>query len=333
MYRQVLSILADGQRHTAKQLTEQLAINTAVLEQAINTLSAYGIQFNSSVKNTYQLAESLELLEHSLIQSGLSTETLSHLNDLDIFDVIDSTNRYALDFKGVVPYICLAEYQTAGRGRQGRQWISPYASGLCLSIKYRYQILNESLGGLNIALAVTVVRVLQKLGVTEVGLKWPNDILWHNRKLAGLLLESRHGRDCDVVIGIGINVKMPLVDTTTITQTWVDLETILEQSISRNTLAAMLIEQCLQTLIHYPQLGLSAFHDDWHRFDLSYGQPVTLKIPSRSSLNEEEKMADTNFNSQMVMGTAYGIDEQGALLLQVGEQKQRYVCGEVSLRL
>jgi BirA family transcriptional regulator, biotin operon repressor / biotin---[acetyl-CoA-carboxylase] ligase len=333
MYRQVLGILADGQRHTAKQLIEPLAINITILEQAFETLSSYGIQFNSPVANTYQLAEPLELLDYSLIKKTFSTDTLSCLGGLEIFDVVDSTNRYALDFKGVVPYICLAEYQTAGRGRQGRQWISPYASGLCLSIKYRYQVLNESLGGLNIALAVTVVRVLQKLGATEVGIKWPNDIWWRGQKLAGLLLESRHGKHCEVVIGIGINVKMPLVDTTAITQTWVDLNTVLGQSISRNTLAAMLIEQCLQTFIHYPQLGLSAFYDDWHRFDLSYGQLVTLKIPPYSSSNKEEKTVLTHSNLQMVTGTACGIDEQGALLLQVGNQKRRYVCGEVSLRL
>ncbi|HDN26565.1 MAG TPA: biotin--[acetyl-CoA-carboxylase] ligase [Thioploca sp.] len=337
MYHQILLMLADGQKHTAEQLIKQLALSAAALEQAINTLTAYGVRLHLLGANTYQLKDALELLDKSRILAALPTKTTERLADIEILEVIDSTNRYALaQPQKAVPLACLAEYQTAGRGRQGRQWISPYASGLCLSIKHRYAGSHHSLAGLNIALAVTVVRVLQSLGAIEVGLKWPNDVLWRGRKLAGLLLESRLTQDCEVVIGIGINVKMPSVDARTIvaqknaiTQPWVDLCTVLGQTISRNTLAAMLIDQCLQTLITYPQIGLAAFQAEWHRVDLSYGQPVTLEIPSKG-----ETAAEKHFNNKaLVTGTAWGIDEQGALLLQVGNQKRRYVYGEVSLRL
>jgi BirA family biotin operon repressor/biotin-[acetyl-CoA-carboxylase] ligase len=320
MYHQVLQILADGQRHSAQQLIEQLTLNPSELEQTINTLTTFGVRLHSPAANTYQLAEPMELLERSRILAALPTDTLSRLATLEILDIVDSTNRYALEqHSRPVPFACLAEYQTAGRGRQGRQWISPYASGLCLSIKQRDSVLNESLAGLNIALAVTVARVLRSLGASEVGLKWPNDVCWRGRKLAGLLLESRHGKNGEIVIGIGINVKMPPLDTENITQAWVDLYTVLGRPVSRNTLAAMLIAQCLQTLILYPDVGLAAFRQDWQRFDLSYGRSVTLKIPPNPPLK--------------ITGTALGIDEQGALLLQVGTQKQSYVYGEVSLRL
>ncbi|MCK5525270.1 MAG: biotin--[acetyl-CoA-carboxylase] ligase [Thiomargarita sp.] len=264
----------------------------------------------------YQLAESMELLERARILAALPKKTKQHLILLEIHSVLDSTNSYALQYKGAMPYACLAEYQTAGHGRHGRQWISPMGSGLCLSLKQRVQ--DKPLSGLNIALAVTVVRVLHLLGATDVGIKWPNDILWQGRKLAGLLLES--GKNSEIVFGIGINVKMPEYNSN-INQPWVDLYSILGQtSPSRNMLAAKIIEHGLQTLTNYPQLGLSAFQQDWHRFDLSYGQLVTLETPQIE-------------NKTYLTGTACGIDEEGALLLQIGNQKRRYVDGEVSLRL
>ena len=262
----------------------------------------------------------MELLEASQIWSALSNK--KHLAHLDILDSVDSTNSYAFapeNKNKAVPYACLAEYQSAGRGQHGRQWLSPYASGLCLSLKYHYTNLKKPLllSGLNIALAVTVARVLHELGVSDIGLKWPNDVIWQGRKLAGLLLESRYSanKEYEVVIGIGMNVKMPIetIETEGITQAWVDLCTVLGHSISRNKLAAMLIEQCLDTFMNYPELGLVAFLDDWHKFDLSYGKTVTLKIPHKG----------------FVTGTAWGINELGALRVD----KQYYPFGEVSLRL
>jgi BirA family transcriptional regulator, biotin operon repressor / biotin---[acetyl-CoA-carboxylase] ligase len=321
MYYRVLQLLADGQAHTAEQLNQQLSLGPNELEQALNTLIDYGLSLTKSVAKTYQLSEPLELLDRSRILATLPKKTKPLIADFEIHSVLDSTNRYLLTQQHLnTPCVCLAEYQTAGRGRQERQWISPYASGLCLSIKQRYVTLNEPLGGLSIAIAVSIARALRHLGANEVGLKWPNDIWWRGRKLAGLLLESRWTTEREIVIGLGINVKIPSIETPNIAHPWVDLYTILGHSISRNELAALLIEQCLQTLITYPQLGLAAFRDLWHDLDLSYGQTVTL------SYEEKGK-------SVTVTGTALGIDEQGALLLQIGKTTQRYVYGEVSLRL
>jgi BirA family biotin operon repressor/biotin-[acetyl-CoA-carboxylase] ligase len=334
--QQVLHLLADGQRYTAPQLIEQLGISPLDLDLAIRTVTAYGIRLNPSAIYGYQLAERLELLDRDCILADLSGNTRQRLAQLEILEVIDSTNRYALEqppMEGA--FVCLAEYQTAGRGRQGRQWVSPYASGLCLSLKQRYDALNHSLAGISIATAVTVGQVLRALGAAEIGLKWPNDVVWRGRKLAGLLLESRNTKvcvppsenrkfqnACDVVVGMGMNIKMPGVETAMIDQPWTDLQTVLGYSISRNQLAARLIEQGLQTLATYPQHGLAPFMRDWQSFDMIYGHPVTLKIPP---VNQEG-------GAFSVTGIACGIDEEGALLLQVGNRKQRYVYGEVSVR-
>lgn len=240
------------------------------------------------------------------------------MTKIDIFAVIDSTNQYALSQKEKIG-VYLAEYQTAGRGRQGRRWISPYAKGICLSLKKDYDCLTYPLTGLNIALALTVVQGLRFLGAQDIDIKWPNDIMWRGRKLAGLLLESRTvgNRSYEIVIGIGMNVHLEFSED--IDQPWIDLYTVLGGKISRNQLAALLIERGMQTLISYPKQGLSAWIPYWQEVDMLYGKSVILKHHSGSS--------------STMKGTAWGIDEQGALLLQVGHHLQRYMAGEVSVKI
>ncbi len=275
-----------------------------------------------------QIANSPELLNRIQILGHLSEFTKTQLSQLVILDVVDSTNRYALEnFQGLGISACLAEFQTAGRGRQGRQWVSPDAGGICLSLKQTYRDLPFPIGGVSIASAVSVVKVLQALGASEVGVKWPNDIIWQGRKLGGLLLESRTtGNLWEMVVGIGINVNLSNDSgvqsvALSIDQPWVDLYDVLGYPISRNRLAAQLIEQEVQTLADYSHNGLRAFMDDWQQFDKIYGQPVILKMPSAKSETQPE-----------IEGVACGIDEEGALLLRIGHRLERFVYGEVSVR-
>ncbi len=302
MYQQVLKILNNRQIYTTEQLVVKLSINSNKLKKIINDLVSYGIKLNQPTCDTYQLIETVDLLDIKKIRTKLTNK----LVNLEVFDVINSTNEYVLTNITDKPLVCIAEYQTAGRGRQGNKWVSPYASGLCLSIKYNYANLNV-LNGLSIALAVTIARMLYDLGIDEIGLKWPNDILWQQRKLAGLLLESRCNKNCEVVIGIGINVKMSLVNN--ISQPWIDLAFILKQPPTRNILATNLINSCLSTLLAYPNTGLKPFLDDWNFFDLSYGKLVTLY----------------NDNKTPIKGIATGINEDGAILIN----NESYICGSL----
>jgi len=309
MYRQILQLLARGQEYPRGDFCQRLRVNPSELAQAIRNLSEYGVKFNSG--GGYQLVEPIELLDQARILATLSELTKRRLARLEILDVIDSTNRYAFDQPDEGTSVYLAEYQTAGRGRQGRRWISPYAGGLCLSFRHVYDHLAYPLTGLNLAVAITVVQVLKSLGIDKVGIKWPNDILWEGRKLAGLLLETRRvNQGYQIVMGIGINIKMGNCEG--IDQPWVDLCTVVGNLLSRNQLAALLIEQGLQTLTCYPQQGLIAWLPAWSTMDLLDGRTVTLS----NAL-------------QTITGIAAGIDDQGALLLQVGRYRQRYLEGEV----
>ena len=306
MYRQVLKILNNRQIYTTKQLVTKLSISANKLKEIIDDLVSYGIKLNNPTCDTYQLVETVDLLDVKKIRAKLSNK----LVNLEIFDVVDSTNKLILAQTNIIteePLVYIAEYQTAGRGRQGNKWISPYASGLCLSIKYSYTDLNV-LNGLSIALAVTIANMLYDLGIYNIGLKWPNDLLYQQRKLAGLLLESRCRKKCEVIVGIGINVKMPLVNN--ISQPWIDLVSILKHIPTRNALAANLIDNCLSTLLNYPNTGLDPFLDDWKCFDLSYGKSITL-------YNSD--------NGTTIKGTATGINEHGALLID----NKSYTCGSL----
>lgn len=317
MFNHLLQKLADGKIYTAETLMQIFSINFNELEYFITQLKSYGIDIKSPTINVYQLTESIELLDYQSILSALSEKNRQFLKKLEIFEVIESTNRYLWqsDIRGFSA--CLAEYQTAGRGRQGKSWFSPYASGLCLSIKNTDITMTYPLTGLNIALAVTVARILRYFNVRDIGLKWPNDLWWHGRKLAGLLLESKiHKNTCSIVFGIGINIKMSRIDSTKIDQAYVDLHTILVHNISRNVLAGKLIEQCMQTVLNYAENGLFPFLADWQTFDLLKGNQVSLKT-----------------GKNIITGLACGINEEGALLVQVDGQKKPYFYSDVSVRL
>lgn len=319
MYRQLLQQLADGYPQSARQLSERLGVNRATLLLAIDTLNDYGVTLHCPTTDSYQWREVTELLARERILTLMAElGTSQRLTHLTVLEIVDSTNNYAYNqTAATTPVVCLAEYQTAGRGQQGRSWVSPYASGLCLSIRQRYPHLPYPLSGLTIAIAVTVVRVLQCLGATDIGLKWPNDVWYRGRKLAGMLLESRqiNSQEYDLVVGIGINVRLPAIF---MPSPWTDLTAVLGTVISRNLLAALLIDQCLHTLAYYPQVGLTAFLPEWQRLDLLIGQPVNLTV---------------HHSQEMISGRACGIDEHGGLLLQTLSGKRRYTHGEVSVRL
>ncbi len=148
-------------------------------------------------------------------------ETLAHAAEashtpceITVFAELGSTNTWLMAQPAPSPnraHAVLALHQTAGRGRQGRQWHSPPGSGLCLSVAYTYARQPEQPASLTLALGVAVARALESLGLGEAMLKWPNDIVWQDRKLGGILVESSQAAEGGfrVVAGIGVNMMLP----------------------------------------------------------------------------------------------------------------------------
>jgi len=263
----------------------------------------------------------LELLDARRILETLDGQEGAHLARIEIHDQVDSTNaRLMAEAQGGAPSgtVCLAERQTAGRGRRGRTWISPFGSNLYLSVLWRYALAPATLGGASLAVGVAVARVLRDAGVGDVALKWPNDLWWRRRKLGGLLLEV--GGEAQgpsfLVAGLGINLRMPVDQGQVIEQPWTDLTTVLGQDCpGRNALAGRLIAALCSALGTYGRLGLEPFLADWDAFDGLRGETVCLRL-----------------GEQLIEGIHAGIAPDGALRLLTDQGVHSYHAGEVSLR-
>ncbi len=273
-------------------------------------------------KNEKPIAESpIELLDKKRILVGISPDLRSFLSSVEIHFEIDSTNSYLMlqvRQKSVATgAVCLAEFQSAGRGRRGRQWISPFASNLYLSLYWKFSLSPMQLSGLSLAVAVAVANTLQATGLNDVAVKWPNDILWQGKKLAGVLLEVTEdvAGVSDVVIGVGLNVRMPERAAEQIDQAWIDLESALGQTVSRNQLTSVLLEKLLETVSLYQTSGLVSFLERWRAMDMMNGSAAVLNVYNKD-----------------IYGISRGVNEAGALLFESEGKTNSYQSGEVSLR-
>jgi BirA family biotin operon repressor/biotin-[acetyl-CoA-carboxylase] ligase len=313
--------LADGRFHSGEALAQACGISRAAVWKHVKLLrKSYGLELFSVRGRGYRLGRPLELLNEERIRTELSAPVSSRLVQLEIRHQLDSTNSYLLErAQQGAPSgsVCLAEQQTAGRGRRGRQWVSPFGRNIYLSTLWRFQAGPAELSGLSLAAGLAVVQSLEQLGVEGVKLKWPNDVLWEGRKLAGLLLEVAGEADgpSRVVLGLGVNTRMESEYGEMIDQPWVDLFQIPGgEEISRNRLAAQLLEQLFVTLGRFEREGLQPLIAAWQRYDLYYGQPVSLRV-----------------GNKLVQGVHRGVNTEGALLLQQGEKLLPFHGGEVSL--
>ena len=319
---QIIRRLADGRFHSGEDLARALNISRAAVWKHLSHIrQKTGLQIFAVRGRGYRLAEPLELLEHERIHAQLTDSSRSLLSSLELLDGTDSTNSHLMQRVGrglASGHVCLAEQQYAGRGRRGRTWVSPFGNNIYLSIHWQYALALANLGGLSLAAGIAVIRSLQKLGVGEVGLKWPNDVLWRDRKLSGLLLEvsGEQGGPSNVVLGLGLNTRLDESQADQIDQPWVDLHSVPGGAgISRNKLVAALLDNLLQTMDGFSRQGLEPLLQEWHRYDLYYGRRVSL-----------------HFGDRVIEGVHRGIDPTGALLLQQKGELHAYHGGEVSLR-
>lgn len=319
----LMRIFADGDFHSGEELGALLGVSrTAVWKQLQKLQESTGLAFESVKGRGYRLVGGLELLDRTLLEQALSSEARNLLTELQLLDQVDSTNRLALSRaqEGVGRgAVFVAEQQSAGRGRRGRHWVSPFGRNIYCSVLWEFDGGAAALEGLSLAVGVAAARALQASGVESVALKWPNDVVWNGRKLAGILLEmagDAAGR-CQVVIGIGINVAMTeSSQAAAIDQPWVDVRTAAGRAVSRNQLLADLLSALLPMLVRFETTGFAAVREEWMRLDSFAGREVAVHLGDR-----------------IVLGIAAGVSETGALLLDTPQGRQIFHGGEVSLRL
>jgi BirA family biotin operon repressor/biotin-[acetyl-CoA-carboxylase] ligase len=311
----LLSALADNEFHSGETLGFELGISRAAISKHVKVLSTLGLDIYSVTGKGYCLAQPLTLLKLDKIRKHLSG---SHTAEIEILNVIGSTNQYLKDKSTAIQngYTCLAEAQTAGRGRHGRKWVSPYAASLYLSMHWSFDGGYSVLSGLSLAVGVAIVDALNECGVPGIQLKWPNDIYAQGKKLAGVLIEveGQIGSECQATIGIGINVSLPK-NIDDIGQPWTDLGQLSESLVDRNLLAGTLISELTKSLILFENDGLKPFIDRWRALDIYANQAVKLII-----------------GKQTILGISKGIDANGAILLETEQVINAYFGGEISVR-
>ncbi|MDQ1883593.1 bifunctional biotin--[acetyl-CoA-carboxylase] ligase/biotin operon repressor BirA [Aeromonas salmonicida] len=309
----LITLLSDGQFHSGEQLGEQLGISRAAVGKHMAALKELGLDLFSLTGKGYRLAVPMALYDQAQLQA------LAPMVPVHCFPVIDSTNQYLLERVNQLQSgeSCLAECQTAGRGRRGKPWVSPFGCQLILSMYWRLEQGMAAAMGLSLAVGVAVVQALESLGYTGVELKWPNDLYYQGRKLAGILVEmsGSAGASCNLVIGVGLNLAMPAREGERIDQAWSELRHIQPELVDRNLLAARMLGHLQQAMLTFEQQGLSHFVDDWNRLDHFAGRPVRLLM-----------------GEQEIRGIARGIDDRGALRLETSEGIKFYLGGEISLR-
>jgi BirA family biotin operon repressor/biotin-[acetyl-CoA-carboxylase] ligase len=168
--KKILNLLADGCFHSGTELADTLGLSRASVWKHIASFSHYSIEIITLHGRGYKLSRPLELLSASLIEESLTKLARSYLSGLEIYHQIDSTNRYLNELSQTTTasgHVCFAEMQTEGKGRRGRQWVSPFGSNLYFSILWRYQQDPASIAGLSLAVGVAVIRALRELGLNE----------------------------------------------------------------------------------------------------------------------------------------------------------------------
>ncbi len=316
----LLSLLADGKFHSGEELAQLLGVEQDTVLNLIEGFAQIGVDCVGSPGQGYCWSDPVELLESGAILDGLGSYARSLLSALEVVGGIDSTNRFLMDGArdgAGTGYACVAEYQSQGQGRRGRGFVSPIGN-IYQSVLWRFDQDPSVLSGLSVAMGVVVAETCQRLGVTGIGVKWPNDVLWRGRKLSGILVETQAdpAAGVAVVVGVGLNFRMAKKPGASIGQLWADIQSAAERLPNRNFAVACLLESILLGLDQFSHDGFAPFKSRWNRNDVMGGRAVVLR---------------GNHNS--IEGTARGVDEIGALLLDVDGVTRSVITGEVSLRL
>lgn len=307
--RDIIAMLSTQEFVSGEALAERLGISRAAISKHIDVLETLGLSIYSVKGRGYKLATPVSLIDESRLKQGIERRCF-------YFDDIPSTNAFMLSHSEELESgdVCIAEHQSAGRGRRGRKWVSPYGSHLYFSLFWRLTDGMSKAMGLSLVVGCSLAKVLKDLGVAGIGLKWPNDVYLDGRKLAGILVEMKGQADsnCELIIGIGVNMAMPDAQGEVIDQPWADLQGLAMPG--KTEFAVRLQRQLQADLALFEREGLKAFLERWQASDSFIGKPVNLI------------MAD-----KVETGICRGIDEQGALLLEVAGESKSYIGGEIKI--
>ena len=316
---ELLRLIADGDFHSGPALARTLGVSRATVWNAVRAIETAGLEVYKVRGRGYRLAEPVSLLDAATIARAAGTDA-SRLA-VEIVEVTDSTNTLLMQRAAageLVGTVIAAEWQQAGRGRLGRPWHAGIGRALTFSLLWRFAQGAGAIAGLSLAAGVAVIRALHDLGANEARLKWPNDVLWRGRKLAGMLIEMQGDAlgPSAVVIGIGLNVRLSEAMRGRIDQPAADLENACARALDRNAVLASILVRLVQVLDEFTEHGFAPLRAEWERHHAHQGQKVAVKLPT----------------GRMEEGVASGVADDGALLFQTGTAVRRLHSGEITVR-
>ncbi|MDD5057887.1 MAG: biotin--[acetyl-CoA-carboxylase] ligase [Sideroxydans sp.] len=315
----LLRLLADGEFHSGEEMAHSLGLSRASVHNALQDVGRYGITLHSVRGRGYQLAQPLHWLDAAQI-AGHAGEARDSLH-LEILDHAASSNALLLQraTQGAASGTVLAvEWQSAGRGRLGRTWHSGLGNALTFSMLWRFECGLAALSGLSLGVGVAMLRALHELGVQDAGLKWPNDVLLPDGKLAGILLEAQGDMlgPSAVVIGIGMNLALPPQTREHIEQAASDLAACGIPLQQRNRVMGLLLKHLVAVMREFAANGFAPLRAEWENDHLFQQRPAKLLLP----------------DGKCIEGVVRGVTAEGALRLETAHGMQVFNAGEVSLR-
>jgi len=315
----LLRRLADGEFHSGEALARQFGVTRATVCNGLRDTGSYGLTLYSVRGRGYRLARPLQWLDADLIRARLGA-AVGDLH-IEILDHAASSNALLLQrcAQGAPSGAVLAvEWQSAGRGRLGRAWHSALGDALTFSLLWRFESGLAALSGLSLAVGVAMMRALHELGVSGAALKWPNDVLLNEGKLAGILLEAQGDMlgPSAVVIGIGLNLAVPEALRGQIEQPVSDLASLDMPMPERNLVLAVSLKHLAAVLHEFVAHGFAPLRAEWERHHRFQQSVVKILLPDGSH----------------IAGMALGVTDDGALRLATAQGEQLFNAGEVSLR-
>jgi BirA family biotin operon repressor/biotin-[acetyl-CoA-carboxylase] ligase len=327
--RQMLLLLADGKLHSGAVLASELGVSRTAVSNYARELEQMGVELHASRGNGYRLESGIELLDAGRIEHALSAAARSQLKALQVNFITDSTNQRLVELPAEQAHgcACIAELQTAGRGRRGRRWFGAPGQGIFLSLAWKFSGAMQSLAGLSLAVGICVHRALMKSckpqgDAHQLQLKWPNDIVYRDQKLGGVLVEVNGEMQgpCVAVTGVGLNFRVSeslrqRLRADRSAHAAIGLDEIVANLPSRNLLIAAVLSELLTGMREFEDRGFAAFVKEWQQHDALRDHQVVVEMAGES-----------------IQGIARGADDSGALLLEVNGSIRRVHGGEVSVR-
>lgn len=321
MTPQLLDILrqfSHGEFRSGEEVAHGLSISRASVHNAVHEAERLGLRIQAVRGRGYRLAQTVTWLD-----SARFTPQLSALGILTrLAPVLDSTNAHLMELAHAGEShktLVVAEWQGKGRGRRGRSWLAGLGGGLTFSLLWRFNRPASELSGLSLVVGMSLTRVLRDIGLPEACVKWPNDILIGESKLAGVLIELAGDMlgPSAAVIGVGLNVLGAESLRGQVDQSITDLSEHLPVSaLDRNLLLRALATRLNSDLDRFDRVGFAPFRADWEALHAHQHLPVHV----------------LNGLGERLAGQALGVDDSGALLLSTEQGVQRFHSGEVSLR-